>query len=68
VRLEAVEQAIVQEAEEARTRALSYLEHGEDLVILAQLVRSAADSYDEAAALLVQRARAERAAVKAVAR
>jgi hypothetical protein len=59
MRLTTVETSIIREAEEMRTRALSYLERGSDLVILSQLVREAAESYDHAAALIALRAKAE---------
>ena len=64
MKLSQVETSILREAEEERTRALSYLEHGSDLVVLSQLIRSASESYDHAAALLAMRAKAERQAVK----
>lgn len=66
MKLNPVEQLVVQEAEEERTRAMQHLEHGQDGIVLAQMFKSAAESYAHAAELIALRMRVEaRAARKA---
>jgi hypothetical protein len=52
-----VVQLLIQQAEELRTRAFDALEHGGDPIILAQDLRSAGESYSEAADEIARRAR-----------
>jgi hypothetical protein len=68
VKLTQEETQVMQEVEEARTRVLRGLEHGGDLVVLAQQAGEWGDLVLELASLLVVRAKREnpRAAKKAV--
>ena len=59
MKLNAVEQLVVQEAEEERARAFRHLEHAEDGIVLAQMLKSAAESYSHAAELIALRMRVE---------
>ena len=54
-----LEQLVVKEAEEARTRAMSYLEHGSSGILLAQDLAQAGELYQEAAKLIATRIRVE---------
>ena len=67
MKLTRVEQSLWREASEELQHSAEYLEHGNDLVILSQLVRSASESFDHLAALLVERAKVEGKARRAVA-
>ena len=57
MRLSNMEQMVVREAEEARTRALRGLEHGADPILLAQDFGAAGELYAEAGKLIATRAR-----------
>lgn len=61
MKLTRVEQSLWREAAEESLRASEYLERGDDLVILSQLVRSASESFDHLAAMLSERAKLARA-------
>ena len=59
MKLSEIEQLVVKEAEEARVRALSYLEHGSSGILLAQDLGAAGELYSEAAKMIATRARLE---------
>ena len=59
MKLSDIEQLVVKEAEEARTRALAYLEHGESGILLAQDFGAAGELYSEAAKMIATRVRLE---------
>ena len=59
MKLAPVEQLVLREAEEERARAMQHLEQGEDGIIFAQMLKSAAESYSHAAELIALRMRVE---------
>ena len=65
MKLEQMEQMAVMEAEESRTLALRELEHGEDPILLAQLLGSMGELYSEAGKAIALRVRLANKARKA---
>ncbi len=59
MKLAPVEQLVLREAEEERGRAMRHLEHEADGIVLAQMLKSAAESYSHAAELIALRMRVE---------
>lgn len=55
------EQTVVKEAEETRGLALRELEHGDDPIVLAQLLGSMGELYSEAGKAIALRVRADTA-------
>lgn len=61
MKLEQMEQLAVKEAEETRGLALRELEHGDDPIVLAQLLGSMGELYSEAGKAIALRVRADTA-------
>lgn len=59
MKLNPVETLVLQEAEGERARAMAQLEHGTEGVVFAQILKSAAESYEHVAELVAMRLRAE---------
>lgn len=59
MKLEQMEQLAVKEAEETRALALRELEHGDDPIVLAQLLGSMGELYLEAGKAIALRVRAD---------